>query len=729
MTEPDGALPFVPTALIALGYCASKHGVDLSVPDMVHTHGLGSVEPSAPLLVRIAAEQGFRARWKTLETSDLPQLKTHYPVIARLNNGRHVVLVGVRPVPGEEDGMEIGVLDPLASRPEILTLSRARFEGAWSGAVLMLRPKATLEAARRRFDLAWFLPEIRRQHQHFRDVALASVLIHLFALAMPLFFQLVIDKVLVHQVESTLISLTIGVMIAITFDSVLSFLRRYLLLFATNKIDMRVAEHTFSHLLRLPIDFFERSNAGVLVKHMQQAEKIRNFLTGNLFLTALDCLSLFIFIPIMLMYSNGLTVLVLCFTGITATIIYFMIGPLRRRLTALYQAEGSRQSLLVEAISGMRTIKSLALEPVQRRLWEERSAETVNQNYALGKLSAAAEELTQWMQKALAVAIIAFGAYQVFQGDLTIGALIAFQMVAGRVSQPLQRLVGLVHVYQETALATRMLGEIMNAPPERERDQRGLRMPLQGAIEFDRVRFAYPGSERPILDDLSFKAPAGSIFGIVGRSGSGKTTITRLMQGMYTARGGVVRIDGQDCREIDLQHLRSSIGVVLQDSFIFKGTVRENIALGKPAATFEEISQAAQMAGAAEFIERLPRGFDTLLEENGSNLSGGQKQRLAIARALVRQPRILILDEATSALDPESEALIQDNLKRIARGRTLIVISHRLMSLVEADTILVLEEGVRVGLGRHEALLRDCPIYATLWHQQMRTPLGPEAGS
>ncbi len=733
---PQGEhLPEISTGLICLVFCASRHGVDLSQQDLTHTYGLGSKEATPDHLRKIAGDQGFSARWKRLTTAEFVNLKEVFPVIARLSNDRFVVVVGVRRAGEDGSGMEIGVIDPMTGKPELLTLSRERFEAAWSGEVMLLRPKTLSTLSRRRFDLAWFIPELILQKAQFRDVAIASVLMHLFALAIPIFFQLVIDKVLVHQVEATLISLTVGVLIAISFDGILSFLRRYLLLFATNKIDIRVASQTFGHLSRLPIDFFERAPTGVLVKHMQQAEKIRNFLTGNLFLTILDSLALFVFIPIMLMYSPALTLLVLGFTGVTAAIIFFMIGPLRRKLTALYQAEGQRQSMLVEAISGMRTIKSLALEPQQREKWENRSADTVDQNYAVGRFSAAAEEITQWLQKALSVAIIGFGAYQVFEGDLTIGALIAFNMVAGRVANPLQRLVGLVHVYQETALATEMLGQIMNSPPERAREHRGMRMNnLRGTIQFEKVSFGYAGSERLILDHVDFNVPAGTIFGIVGRSGSGKTTITRLMQGMYSTGQGVVRIDGQDCREIDLEYLRSNIGVVLQDSFIFKGTVRENIGMGKVGASFEEIADAAKLAGAMEFIERLPRGFDTLLEENGNNLSGGQKQRLAIARALVRKPRILILDEATSALDPESEALIQENLKKIARGRTLIIISHRLMSLTEADSILVLEQGQRVGIGTHQQLLKDCALYQMLWRQQMRgfapaAPAKPEMGT
>jgi ATP-binding cassette, subfamily B, bacterial HlyB/CyaB len=303
---------------------------------------------------------------------------------------------------------------------------------------------------------------------------------------------------------------------------------------------------------------------------------------------------------------------------------------------------------------------------------------------------------------------------------MTIGALVAFNMLAGRVSGPLLQIVTMVHEYQEVALSVRMLGEIMNQRPEQFGRGRGISPALTGRIEFDKISFRYGPDGAPALDDISFTIPAGSLFGIVGKSGSGKTTVTRLIQGLYQNQQGIIRIDGYDSREIDLVHLRTNIGVVLQDNFLFRGTVRDNIAATKPGATIEEIVAAAQMAGAEEFIERLPRGFDTLLEENASNLSGGQRQRLAIARALITDPKLLILDEATSALDPDSEAILRQNLSRIAAGRTVIIVSHRLSTLVDADAILVLERGRIADIGPHDQLVSRCMTYRHLWAQQMR---------
>jgi ATP-binding cassette subfamily B protein len=359
------------------------------------------------------------------------------------------------------------------------------------------------------------------------------------------------------------------------------------------------------------------------------------------------------------------------------------------------------------------------MEPVQGTRWDDYSAAAVRTRFEVEKVSALAQAGTGFLEKLMVVSIIGVGTLLVFDGTMTIGALVAFNMLAGRVSGPLVQIVTMVHEYQEVALSVRMLGEVMNRRPEREDRERGITVPLKGQIDFENVTFRY-GDGPPALDDVSFSVPAGTVLGIVGRSGSGKTTITRMLQGLYPLQQGVVRLDGVDLREIDLVHLRRNTGVVLQDNFLFRGTVRENIAAPKPDATFEEVVEAARLAGADEFVERLPRGFDTLLEENAANLSGGQRQRLAIARALVVRPRILILDEATSALDPDSEHIIRRNLRQIARGRTVVVVSHRLSTLTDADSIVVLERGRIVDLGRHGDLLGRCTIYRHLWSQQTR---------
>ena len=697
---------------------ARHHGIELSVERLRHTYAVADGPISASLLLRMAKEAGLRARFAHLTWDALTRLGGAYPVLARLANGNWVVIAAAGQTAAGEEAVE--VFDPLAEQPKPLIVAKVTFCENWAGEVVLVKRSRALSDAQRPFGFRWFVPELFRQRRLFGEVAVAAVMLYALGLVVPIFFQLVIDKVLVHESFTTLYVLSVGVAIALLFDAVFTFLRRYLLLYATNKVDIRVATRTFAHLLGLPISFFERIQAGVLVKHMQQASRIREFLTGRLFLTVLDAISLFVFLPVLFLYSIKLTFLVLGFAAAIAVVIALLVGPFRRRLYALYQAEAARQGLLVESVHGMRTVKSLAIEPLQKRVWDDRSAQSVTMRFRVEKISATAQSVTGLVEKLMSVAIIGFGALDVFDGMMTVGALVAFNMLAGRVSGPLVQIVTMVHEYQEIALAVQMLGKVMNQKPERDDARPGLRPELTGRIEFENVTFRYSVEGDPALDGVSFGIPAGSIFGIVGRSGSGKTTLTRLIQGLYPIQQGLLRIDGFDARELDLVHLRAGIGVVLQDNFLFHGSVRDNIACVKPDASFEEVARAARVAGADEFIERLPRGYDTILEENAENLSGGQKQRLAIARALITDPRLLIFDEATSALDPESEAIIRENLRRIAFGRTVIIVSHRLSMLPDAEAILVLDRGRIAGIGRHEQLLARCATYRQLWQQQTR---------
>lgn len=705
------------TSLQCLVLVARHHGIDLSPERLLHDYALGDQPVSTRQLLRMAKDAGLRARHVPLTWRSLFQMGGAYPVLAELENGNWVVIAGVATDSEEE---AIRIFDPLAARPEFIVLNESQFSKAWRGSAVLVKRNYRLGDDDQPFGFRWFLPEIIRQRGLFRDVALAAVALYGLGLTTPIYFQLVIDKVLVHQSYATLTVLTIGIAVALVFDAAFSFLRRYLLLYATNKIDIRIATRTFGHLLNLPIALFEQASAGVLVKHMQQTGRIREFLTGRLFLTLLDGLSLLVFVPILALYSVKLTFVVLGFAALVGLVVMMLVGPFQQRLQALYQAEGDRQAMLVETVHGMRTVKSLALEPRQRREWDDHSARSISVRFRVEKISTFAQAITGLLEKLMSVAIVSLGALDVFSGTMTIGALVAFNMLAGRVSGPLVQIVTMIHEYQEVALSVRMLGEIMNQRPEQFGRGRGLRPDVKGLIEFDRVTFRYGPDGPPALDDVSFTVPAGSVFGIVGKSGSGKTTVTRLIQGLYQNQQGLIRIDGHDSREIDLVHLRKSIGVVLQDNFLFRGTVRENIAAARTDASIEEIAAAARIAGAEEFIERLPRGFETLLEENASNLSGGQKQRLAIARALITDPRLLILDEATSALDPDSEAIVRQNLSKIAEGRTVIIVSHRLSTLVDADAILVIERGKIADIGRHDQLVSRCMTYRHLWSQQTR---------
>ncbi len=716
-----GVLRFekINTALVCFSIVAREKKIELTQERLRHEYGLDSTEITEDVFIRMSKDAGMKARLLKIDWQGLLNLKDAYPAVARLPDGRHIVVAGAVSSDPQKEQM-IACYDPLAGQGGgHLRFGKQEFEALWNGEIYVLKRVFKLSDETQPFSLRWFIPEILRQKTAFSDVALAVLFINAIALVTPIFFQIVIDKVLVNQAFTTLHVLGFGMAAMLLVNACLDFLRDYLLLHATNKIDMRVTARTFRHMLNLPLDFFEKVTAGVLTKHMQQTSNIRGFLTGSVFLTMLEATSLFIFLPFLFFYSLKLTAIVGIFTLMIVVVILALIGPFKRRLDALYDAEGNRQAMLVETINGMPTVKAMAIEPLLRKQWENKVARAISMQFRVGKISITAKSLTQLLERLMTIILIWVGASQVFNGTLTVGALIAFQMLAGRVTSPLVRLVGLIHQYQEAALSVEKLGVVMNAKEEWGADRHGARVSLRGDIVLDRVSFRYSPDLPNALHEISLVIPTGSMLGIVGPSGSGKTTLTRMLQKAYFPSTGTIRINNCYLNEIDTSHLRRNTGVVLQDSFLFRASVAENIRAGQTGASRQQIIEAAVLAGADEFIVNLSQGYDTMLEEGASNLSGGQRQRLAIARALLTQPEILILDEATSSLDPESERIVRENLTQIAKGRTVIVVSHRLSMLKGADNVMVLEGGRLVGYGPHERLLQDCRLYGKLWKQQM----------
>lgn len=708
------------TLVYCLASISRHHNIDADVRRLLHEYAIGE-EPSLDLLLKMAENLGLHARRGHISWTKLEERDHLFPCIALTREGRGVVLCGMRDEESKDEPV-LGVWNPAppeGQAPQIEWITRQEYEHQYTGEHILFKRTFSLLDEKQPFGLRWFIPEFARQRRLLGEVALAVLTISAIGLVTPLFFQLVVDQVLVHQSYTTLTVLGVAVCIALIFNAVLEYLQNYLLIFATNRIDIRLATKTFRKLLSLPVDFYERISSGVLIKHMQQTEKIRQFLSGSLFFSLLELISLVVFLPILLWYSVKLTAVVLLFTLLMAGVIAALIKPFQRRLEELYLAEGRRQGMLVETIHGVRTVKSLALEPVLQRKWNDTAAYAITRYFNVAKISMTARTLSNWLERLMGVCIIWVGALAVFDGEISVGALIAFNMLAGRVTGPLVRIVGLVHEYQQTSLSVRMLGVVMNAREEQVGG--GIRQPLRGEISFENIRFQYLPDAPPAIRDFNYRIHPGTTVGLVGRSGSGKTTVTKLMQGLYPLQQGVIKYDGIDIREIDRAHLRSHIGVVLQDNYFFHGTIRENLTLTKKDATMEEVIYAARIAGAEEFIQKLPRGYDSMLEENASNLSGGQRQRLAIARALLPNPRILIFDEATSALDPESETLIRRHLKQIARDRTVFIISHRLSILCRADDIIVLEQGSILEHGTHRQLIARQGLYASFWQQQMGT--------
>lgn len=686
---------------------ARHHGEDISPDSIMHLHAVNGEKASVDEVVAILKKIKYNAKSVKTDVANIKKFTKSMPILSWDKDGEPLIIIAVT-----ED--KIAVFHDQKNS----LMSGDEFTSLWSGACVLSKKIFSITDEKQPFSLFWFIPQILKEKRVFKDVAIISVVLNLTALCAPLYFQLLIDKVLTHRSYNTLKALSFGLLLVILFEVFYNFLKKFLLIYATRKIDFRLEKKTFQHLSSLPINFFDVNPSGVLLKHMQQTGKIRGFLTGKIFLTFIDSTSLFILIPFLWMYSPKLTGVVIGFSLIIGVLLAVAAPYFKKKLTNLYIAEGERQANLVEMITGMRTVKTLAIEPLQIKKWDRLTSQTTLLGFDVGNFSNSIQTFSLFMQKSLVLVIPWLGADLVISGAMSVGALVAFNMLASRVSGPLVQLVTIISDAQEIRLSVEMLGNVMNAQPERLADARGLMPQIRGNISLQNVTFRYPGANTDALVNGTMNIGAGASLGIVGKSGSGKSTLARIIQGLYIPQVGLVQIDGLDIREIDLPHLRKSIGAVLQENYYFRGTVRENIAVTKQQATFEEIVSASMLAGADEFVKKLPQGYDTMLRENASNLSGGQKQRLAIARALLTRPSIMIMDEATSALDAESEAIIQENLAKISQNRTMIIISHRLSMLSNCAKILVMDEGKFVDLGTHDELMARCLIYRDLWLRQ-----------
>jgi ATP-binding cassette, subfamily B, bacterial HlyB/CyaB len=703
--------------LDALIVVARHRGIHLSQTQLRRDHRIGPGGPTSQQVLEIARANDIRALATRFTFRDLMQAGPALPLILLLKNGNAMVLLRVEP---NAQPPYVVVEDPAAGGDALLTLDEQRLGLGWAGEVILLKREYRLHDEDQPFGLGLIAAQLFRDRRIVRDIAIAAIMLSVLALAPIIFWRLLIDRVLYFHSLDTLAVLCTAMLVLIIFETIFGYMRRFLVLHITARVDAQTSTYMFNKVLNLPIDFFERSSTGMITRDMNEIFKIRSFLTGQIFGTVLDAFVLLIFLPIMFFFSASLTAVVLGFCGLICLWIIKMLPVLRRKGAAAFRAEGARNAFLVENLQGIRTVKSLALDARQRHEWDVRVATAARLRLEEGRTANVIQTVVTPLEKLMVSGVFALAVYFAISSNdqFYVGALVAFMMLTQRAAAPLVQLSHLLQQYDEAQLAVKAVATLVNQPAEEGRSRAGIRTPLKGLIEFENVRFRYRGSTAPALDGVSFTAPEGTILGIMGRSGSGKTTVTRLLQMLHSNYEGLIKIDGNDLREIDVDHLRSSLGVVLQDNFLFSGTIRETITAAKPDARFEEIVYAARLAGAEEFIEHLPRGYETHIQEGSANLSGGQRQRLAIARALIGDPRILILDEATSALDAESEAIVNANLLRIARGRTVVIISHRLSVLVRADTVLVLERGGLYDAGRHEELLERCDIYRGLWYQQ-----------
>ncbi|WP_247878487.1 peptidase domain-containing ABC transporter [Niveispirillum sp. SYP-B3756] len=721
--DSEGISPADPavshTMLEALRFIARHHGLHLSREQLLRAYASGPEEVRPSIVVAAAEQHGLKARVARMRFDQLLRLGRAVPALIRLRDGTARVVISVNP----------GTSPPLVVlRHPGDGATPAPFDAIgmaeiWDGEVILFKPRGATDSLNETFNAGWLLRQVMAEKRIFRDVGISALILSIFALVPPLLYFVVIDRVLVHQRMSTLFVLTVGVFFIVVFDTIFGYLRRWLVAEGAARIDARISTYVFEKLIGLPIDVFESQPTGAISHKVHEISRIRTFMTGQLFSVCLDSLTLLVLLPAMFYLDVSLTFFVLGIAVLMFLIVLFYMPIVGRAYGRVVRAEQSRGSFLVETIHGMRTIKSLALEGGKRQEWDRYSSEAVRAHRDMGFISNQPQTILQPLEKLIYAGSLLLGCYLALTSDgaaVLMGGLIAFVMLAGRAIQPIVQIAGLLQQVQEMRGAMNLVASLVNIPAEDTRSTHGLRPRFQGGVVFDEVRFRYPGASTYALDRVSFEIAPGSVVGIMGRSGSGKTTITRLLQALHQDYDGLIKLEGNDLKQMDIHHLRANLGVVLQDNFLFSGTIRQNIAAAKPDATFDEVIEAARLAGAEEFIERQPAGYDTFLSEGASNLSGGQRQRLAIARALLVDPTILILDEATSALDPDSEAIVNNNLRHIAAGRTMLIISHRLASLVECDQIIVMERGRVYDIGTHEELLERCSIYRHLWFQQNR---------
>jgi subfamily B ATP-binding cassette protein HlyB/CyaB len=688
-------------------------GLPADPRQIAHERGKGEAPYTLEDLSRIAKQLGLVGRVRRCEAGDLHKMPL--PAIAQLNDGDSAVILKL-----EDDSAEPRALVQFGDRerPEVWTAQELR--DRFAGRLLLMTSREKMAGASRPFDISWFIPALVKYRRPLRDVLIASFFMQLMGLVSPIFFQLVIDKVLVHQSLTTLDVLAFGLAVVLIWETLLSGLRNWLFAHSTNRVDAELSARMFRHLLNLPLSYFEARRVGDSIARVRELESIREFLTSNAVTVVIDLFFTIVFFAVMYLYSPMLTLIVLGSIPIYAAISIFITPPLRARLDEKFRRGAENQAFLVETVTGVGTLKAMAVEPQMRERWEKQFAAYTQTGFSVTKLANWGNHLIQIVSKLTTVAILYFGAKAVIAGDLSVGSLVAFNMLAGRVAAPILRLSQLWQDFQQVRISVDRLGDVLNAPAEPEHNPNRASLPaIRGNIEFDKVRFRYRPDAPEALRGVSLKVAGGEMLGIVGPSGSGKSTLTKLVQRLYVPEQGRVLIDGVDLALVDPAWLRRQIGVVLQENILFNRSVRENIALSDPTRPMEAVLAAAQLAGAHEFILELSHGYDTIIDERGANLSGGQRQRIAIARALIGDPRILILDEATSALDAESEEIIQNNLRMIAHGRTVIIIAHRLSAVRQCHRIITVEAGTITEEGTHESLLAKGGRYADLYRKQM----------
>lgn len=686
-------------------------GKTFSVNQLRHIANVDRAGTSIKGLIRAAEFLGFMVRPRK---ADLPALASQeLPAIAHWEGNHYVVVYQVTK-------KQVMISDPQVSR-RILT--REEFVAGWTGYIVLLTPTAKFKQAEEAQQDLWKYTTLLKPYWFVLiEVFVTSLMIQIVGLFSPIFTQVLLDRVVVQRSVSTLVAVGAGLIIFSLFNIALSSLRRYLLYHTANKIDLSLIVGFISHTFQLPLSYFETRYVGDITSRISENRKIRSFITGDAITTVLDIFSIFVYLILMFWYSWQLSLLALTIIPIFAITTFVATPFLLKVSREKFNADTSERSYLIEALTGVGTIKSMGVERTVRWRWEDLISEAVRISFSGQMISERIQVVTEVLETMVSSTLLLFGVWQVIQNQLTIGQLIAFNMLVVNLIKPFKRLIKLWNDFQEIRIAIERTDDVINTKPEEDLSSSSsvVLPPVRGHICFEDVTFRYNlESDINTIENLTFTVRPGQTVALVGRSGSGKTTIAKLLLGLYSPTKGKILIDGYDINNLSLHSLREQAGVVDQDTFLFGGTIQENLTIGHPRASRTAIDEACRLAGAAEFIEEMPLRYNTQIGEGGGLLSGGQRQRLAIARALLGKPRLLILDEATSNLDAESERIIQNNLETILKNQTTFVIAHRLSTVRNAELILVMDRGILVESGTHQELMKQKGQYYYLNQQQL----------
>lgn len=704
--QPISGYPFV-SSLNTAAACLTMVAQHLQSPVQLEWVQRQLRGQSPNHVVATAEKLGLHLRRLQTTGNDLKQLT--FPALLHWQQQSWIVVYAVK-------GDRLIIANPLNPSQTCESLPRWVVEAAWDGKIWQVE----LIQKQDKFNLSWFLPAVWRYRGLLSEVLLASFTLQLIGLATPVITQVIIDKALIQESLSTLNVMAIALFGVAFFEAFLDILRIFIFTHTARRLDLSLSAQVFRHLMQLPLAYFESRRVGDTAARVQELENIRQFLTGTALTVVLDSLFVVMYLALMFYYSVPLTLVALAVIPLFAALILVSTPILRNWLNESFNRSADSQSFLVETVTGIHAVKAHGAERTSRDRWEGLFARYVRTNFKASTASKISSNIGSFLTSLSYLLILYFGAKLAINHQLTVGELVAFQMLSARVTGPLLRLVQLWQTLQQVFLSVDRLADILDVAPEAESGAGLVLPPLKGQVSFEQVFFRYKPNTEPILRGISFTAQSGMFVGIVGRSGSGKSTLSKLLQRLYLPESGRILIDGFDIKSADLSSLRQQISVVLQEDFLFNGSILENITFGNPDIAAEQVVEAARLAAAHDFICELPQGYETMIGERGTGLSGGQRQRIALARLFLSQAPLLILDEATTALDSETEQQVLHNIQRLAQNRTVFMIAHRFEPLKRADLILVLEKGVLMEQGTHQQLMQQKGLYWSLYQRQQR---------